>query len=347
MALLRFTRRIKELYYNRVVYIRIRVLSKTMKQNKRLQTFMMLIPAVLISILSYAQYDNISFDGYDRTYLLHLPTGYTGETDLPLIIVMHGGFGNAYGIQAQSQLSLKANAENFIVVYPEGVEGGMFNIRTWNAGACCGFASNNNIDDVGFVNSLLNTLIEQYSIDTSRIYASGMSNGGLMAHRLACELSNRIAAIAPVASSISMTECTPDRPVSVIQFHSYLDTNIPHLGGVGTGPSGYDNPSQEDVMNLWANINNCNTTEDVIDDEQYTFTKRTNCDSDTEIHHYLTHDGGHSWPGGAKTKTGDPVSIYINAGDLMWSFLQQYSLQLSPEELIFTNGFEQNSVFTQ
>jgi len=293
-----------------------------------------------ITTVISAQYSVIPFDGYDRTYLVHLPAGYTGETDLPLVIAMHGGFGNAYGVETLSQLSVKANAENIIVVYPEGVQGGKLNIRTWNAGDCCGFASNNNIDDIGFIDLLLSTLVEQYSIDTNRIYATGFSNGALMAYRLACELSTKITAIAPVASSMSAVNCTPERPVPVIHFHSYLDSNIPYLGGVGTGSSNFDNPSQEDVINLWANINNCVITETVVDNAEYTFTKKANCDNNAEIHHYLTHDGGHSWPGGSQAGSGDPVSTYINANDLMWSFLQQYSLQLIPAEVIFINGFE-------
>ena len=159
--------------------------------------------------ISFAQYDSIHFDGYNRTYLLHLPSGYSGMDSIPLVIAMHGGFGSADNLQNQSQLSIKADAENFIVVYPEGVKGGVLNIRTWNAGWCCGFASLLKINDVGFIDALLDTLINQYSIDTNRIYATGMSNGGFMSYRLACELSDRIAAIAPVASSMSLTSCVP------------------------------------------------------------------------------------------------------------------------------------------
>jgi len=172
-----------------------------------MQKLILLISLFFVLNVSNARYDSIPFGGYDRTYLVHLPTGYTGTTDLPLIIAMHGGFGNAYNLQNQSQLSIKADAENFIVVYPEGLVGGALNISSWNAGWCCGWTSNNNIDDVGFINALLDTLIAHYSVDTNRIYATGISNGGFMAYRLACELSDRIVAIAPVAASMSMTTC--------------------------------------------------------------------------------------------------------------------------------------------
>ena len=300
-----------------------------------MQKLILLISLFFILNVSYAQYDSIPFGGYDRTYLVHLPTGYTGVTDLQLIIAMHGGFGNAYNMQDQSQLSVKADAENFIVVYPEGLEGGVFGISAWNAGWCCGWASNNNIDDVGFINALIDTLTVQYSIDTSRIYATGMSNGGFMAYRLACELSDRIAAIAPVAASMSMTTCAPQRPVPIISFHSYLDTNVPYHGGVGSGTSGHYNSPQDSILNAWSAMNACSITNDtIINNSQFLHRKWSNCDCERDIEQYVTQDGGHSWPGGNQTILGDPVSNFINANDLMWTFFQQYNLDCDPLSVI-------------
>lgn len=298
------------------------------KKNITIKIYLTIAVVLLAITVSFAQYNSISFDGYDRTYLLHLPSGYIETESIPLVIAMHGGFGSAINLQNQSQLSVKADAENFIVVYPEGVKGGILNIRTWNAGWCCGNASNLNIDDVGFIDALLDTLISQYSIDTNRIYATGMSNGGFMSYRLACELSDRIAAISPVASSMSLISCVPSRPVPIIHFHSYLDTSVPYLGGIGDGFSDHYNPPQDSIMNAWANIDSCDILNDttIVDNNQYTFTKWRDCNCSSEIHHYITQDGGHSWPGGNQTLIGDPVSVYIDATDLMWSFFQQYSL---------------------
>ena len=177
-----------------------------------------LVAVFLIQTEAFAQYLGFSYDGYERTYLLHLPTGYDGIEPLPLIIAMHGGLGSADNLQSQSGLSNKADSENFIVVYPEGVKGGVLNVRTWNAGWCCGNSSSSNVDDVGFIDSLLDTLVDRYAIDTNRIYATGMSNGGFMSYRLACELSDRIAAIAPVSASMSVTGYIPSRPVPIIHF---------------------------------------------------------------------------------------------------------------------------------
>ena len=273
------------------------------------------------SIFSYAQYDSIPHDGMNRTFLLHLPIGYNDSTDIPLIVAMHGGFGNAYSIENQSQLSAKADVENFIVVYPEGVVGGVLNISSWNAGWCCGYASNSNVDDIGFIDALLDTLINLYAVDTNRIYATGMSNGGFLTYRLGCELSERIAAIAPVAASMSMVDCIPSRPIPLIDLHSYLDTHIPYDGGIGSGPSNHYNPPQDSVLNFWAENSNCLDLNDtIVHNSQYTFIKWTSCDCNSEVHHYITQDGGHSWPG---------VSNFIDATDLIWSFFQQYTLECS------------------
>ena len=308
------------------------------------KTYVALLMIMFASIFSYAQYDSIPHDGMDRTFLLHLPIGYNDSTDVPLIVAMHGGFGNAYSIENQSQLSAKADLENFIVVYPEGVVGGVLNISSWNAGWCCGYASNSNVDDVGFIDALLDTLINLYAVDTNRIYATGMSNGGFLSYRLGCELSERIAAIAPVAASMSMVDCIPSRPVPLIDFHSYLDTHIPYDGGIGNGPSNHYNPPQDSVLNVWGENSNCVDLNDtIIYNSQYTFIKWTSCDCNSEVHHYITQDGGHSWPGGVPTLLGDSVSNYISATDLLWSFFQQYSLECNT--LSVSNEFvEKNRV---
>ncbi|NNF35316.1 MAG: T9SS type A sorting domain-containing protein [Saprospiraceae bacterium] len=288
----------------------------------------LLTTTILITSLNiHAQHDTITHNGLNRGFLLHLPEEYSGESDLPLIIAMHGGFGSPNNIQNQSQLSVKADEEGFIVVYPEGVKGGVLDIRTWNAGWCCGHASNTDIDDVGFISALMDTLISEYAIDTTRIYATGMSNGGFLSYRLACELSDRIAAIAPVAASMSMVECNPTRPVPVISFHSFLDSNIPYEGGVGDGVSDHYNSPQDSILNTWATNNKCQALNDTItDNAEYTEIHWGNCDCISEVQHIITTDGGHSWPGGRKTATGDEVSEFINANDLMWDFFQQFTL---------------------
>lgn len=284
--------------------------------------------ALLFGSHLYAQLDSLVWENIDRTYLVHLPTGFDGTEELPLIVTMHGGFGSANNIQNQSQLSNKADEEHFIVVYPEGVKGGVLDIRTWNAGVCCGHASDTNIDDVGFINALLDTLISQFPINTNRIYATGMSNGGFMSYRLACELSDRIAAIAPVAASMTLDDCNPNRAVPVISFHSFLDFNIPIEGGMGIGVSNHHSPPQDSVLSVWSQLNSCENINDTIsNNDQFLHLRWSDCSCTYENEQYLTRDGGHSWPGGEATLLGDPVSEYINAADLMWEFFERHSLE--------------------
>ena len=269
----------------------------------------------------FSQLDSISFGGYNRTFLVHLPTGYSATDSIPLVIVMHGGGGSAVRIASYAQMNTKADAEKFIVVYPEGVKGGVLKIRTWNAGWCCGFSNANNIDDVGFIDTMLNKLIGQYAINTKRIYATGMSNGGFMSYRLACEMPNRIAAIAPVETTMVMPSCNPSKAVPVIHFHSYLDSNVPYLGGLGSGFSNHHNSPTDSVLNAWAIFDSCSVKNDtIVDNSQYTLVKWTNCKCQSEIHYYITTDGGHLWPGNT------PGSVFVNATDKMWDFFKNYSL---------------------
>jgi polyhydroxybutyrate depolymerase len=314
----------------------------------KMKGFLLIVLSTLLIHNSVnAQLDSIQHNNLTRYYLTHLPAGYNANTPHSLVIAMHGGFGSATNLQDQSLLSVKADTENFIVVYPEGVKNAL-GIRTWNAGWCCGYASTNNIDDVGFISALIDSLLMDYNINPDRIYATGMSNGGFMSYRLACELSNRIAAIAPVAASMSLHSCNPTRPVPVIQFHSYLDTNVPYQGGVGNGVSNHWNSPHDSVHNIWSQLNQCMISSDtLVHDSLYTFVRWHSCDCNTEVHYYITQDGGHSWPGGNATVIGDPPSTYINANDLMWDFFHMHSLNCDttatflsspdPEPEIFPN----------
>lgn len=278
-------------------------------------------------IAAYAQYDSIYVASRCRTFLTHLPPQYDAGQDTlySLIIAMHGGFGNAYNLEEQSQLSQKADtaANPFIVVYPEGVKSPL-GVRTWNAGACCGYARDNNIDDVGFISALIDTLLNRYLIDEKRVYATGMSNGGMMSYRLAAELTCKIAATAPVASTMTLEGTwTPTRPMPIIHFHSYLDENVPYYGGVGSGVSNHYNPPVDSVLNVWSGLNGCANQNDTLYHEvdEYLFKVWTQCNNNADIHCYVTYDGGHSWPGGKKgSDLGDPPSKKINADDLMWAF---------------------------
>ena len=276
----------------------------------------------------YRFYSWIDVDGRQRTYLLNLPPDYySGSKDFALVIAMHGFGGNAYQFENDYKFSQKANEEQFIAVYPEGIENdGFLGIRSWNAGYCCDYAAEHNIDDVKFISKLIDLLSEKYKIDYRRVYATGMSNGGMMAYRLACEIPDRIAAIAPVSCSMVVGhDVNPSRPVPVLHLHSVLDTKIPQQGGVGIG--GYYFPPLDSVMNVWANVNECADTGVVVDDDEFKLTKWTNCNNDVVVEYYLTKDGGHSWPGGTKSRAkADEPSQVIDANELIWNFFREYQL---------------------
>jgi polyhydroxybutyrate depolymerase len=284
-------------------------------------------PAALTAALQ-AQTDSILHDGLQRTYTVRLPSAYDGSTPTPLVVAMHGGFGSGVQLEGQSLLSQKAEQEDFIVAYPDGVLSPL-QIRTWNAGGCCGYAVASSVDDVGFINALLDHLISELVIDTLRIYATGMSNGGFMSYRLACELSQRIAAIAPVSCSMTIDVCQPSRAVPVIGLHSYLDESVPYLGGVGNGVSSHYNSPQDSVQTAFALHASCAVLNDtLVDDAEKTVVRWHQCDCQNEVLLYMTRDGGHSWPGGEQTVGfADPPSQFINANDLMWDFFQQHTLE--------------------
>ena len=231
--------------------------------------FFLLVSATFV----YAQadiYDSIYVGGYWRKYNTHLPAGYHSNTRYPLVIGLHGGqqaASSSLGWTAfayQSKLSEKADSAGFIVVYPEGM---VFNQnRSWNAGNCCPPATNLNVDDIGFIDNLLDTLFSNYSIDTTRVYATGSSNGGMLCYRLACELSHRFAAIAPNACSHMYFPCNPTNKIPVISFHSKVDPIVPYTGGMGGAPplTTLYFPSQDSTMTLWSQKNDCQSIDTII-----------------------------------------------------------------------------------
>ena len=273
--------------------------------------------------------DTIVVDGRIRTYAINLPPVYYDSSGLALVIAMHGGGGDAAQFESSSKLTEKANAAHFIVVYPEGVQStGQLKARTWNAGSCCDYASENKIDDVAFISRLADKLIRQYKINPKKIYATGHSNGGMMAYRLACALSGKIAAIAVNACSMVVTEpCNPLRPVPVLHMHAAPDTHVPYQGGTGTGFSNAWFPPVDSVLHVWSDINGCVTPPEIVAEDKYTFTQWMDGNNHVSVQYYLTQDGGHAWPGGLPGRTGsDEPSTAIHANDLLWNFFQQYQL---------------------
>ncbi len=249
-----------------------------------------------------------------------------------MVLVFHGAGSNARQTIRMSGFSDKADAAGFLAVYPEGT--GRFS--TWNGGSCCGYAQRTGVDDVAFTRALLDDLATVATIDAKRVFASGISNGGIMAYYLADQLSDRIAAIAPVAGTMGSETCNPKRPVSVLHFHGTNDEFVPFAGGQGKrSVAGVQFTSVEHSIRSWVKADKCpdqplvnelqNKSGDGIIVTQSTYGPGS---EGTEVILYTIQGGGHTWPGhefplGFLGKSSKDVS----ATDLMWDFFQRHPMK--------------------
>ncbi|NBP67916.1 MAG: phospholipase, partial [Cytophagia bacterium] len=177
---------------------------------------------------------SITVDHLNRTYLANVPAN-RADNSLALVIVLHGGGGSAAQCERSYGWTAKSAAEQFMVVYPDGVASNKpLKLRTWNAGRCCDYASQMNIDDVKFLSELIDHLSSRYPINRKSVFVTGMSNGAMMAYRLACEIPEKITAIAAVSGTLMTTQpCQPSRATPILHIHSELDTRVPLAGGTG------------------------------------------------------------------------------------------------------------------
>ncbi len=264
-----------------------------------------------------------------RVYRLYVPEGL--EPGAPLVLSFHGFTSNA---TQQEQFSLwndVADAEGIVVAYPQGSG---FPSR-WNSGLNP-FAPRENANDVIFVETLIDHLTATLCIDTARVYANGLSNGGGMSNRLACELSGRVAAIGGVAGAYAPLPkgCEPTRPVPVIAFHGDADSIVPYEG-IGDPDDPTSLAGIEDWVVGWAARNGCDLTPDALEPIGNDVTGITygGCDADAEVRLYTVAGGGHTWPGGGF----QPAFIVgattqsINASATMWDFFTRYRLPDSTE----------------
>jgi len=270
----------------------------------------------------------LTHDGLDRSYVLYLPASVDLSKPVPLVFVFHGGTGNAESAILMSGFNEVADENGFLVVYPNGT-GPVSDdkLLTWNVGACCGFAQRNNVDDVGFVRSIVTDLQSLIKIDTKRIYATGMSNGGMMSHRLACEASDLFAAVAPVAGTLNFTPCDPTEPISIIEFHGTDDQHVPYEGGIGPESlAGVDFTSVKDSINFWVSINECNSQSLTESSDEIQHEAWGGCAGSTSVELYTIIGGGHTWPGGLKGRLrADSPTQTISASELIWDFFAAHS----------------------
>lgn len=270
-------------------------------------------------------------NGIKRSYVVRVPPEATQRNELlPLVLVLHGGGGNAALAESMTGFSEKAGKEGFIVVYPNGTGRFKDKLLTWNADHCCGYAMENRIDDVGFINALIDKLIKDYPVDPKRIYAAGMSNGGMMTHRLGIALSNRFAAIAPVVATLFGDESKPEYPVSAIMFNGMLDKSVPNQGGSPGGrfPNAWDGTPTKPAMEqaeFWAKADGCTSIPREHDQGLYIL-RQYHCPAGKDVEIYLVKDNGHAWPGGQSgSRRGDKPSSSLNTTDVIWAFFKAHA----------------------
>ncbi len=267
-------------------------------------------------------------DGIERSYVVRIPQEQLRvDKRLPLVLVLHGGGGNAATAEAMTGFTTKARAEGFIVVYPEGYGRRKGMLLTWNARHCCGYSMEHAVDDVGFIRDLLDRLSANYPIDPRRIYVTGMSNGAMMAHRLGIELSDRFAAIAPVVGTLFGDEPAPAHAISALTINGMLDQNVPSVGGAPGGRFSYTwdgtptLPSKRQAT-FWASADRCGTGVQTRDRNGTVHLKYT-CPNGKSVESYLLADNGHAWPGGDRgSRWGDTPSTALNATDVIWDFFR-------------------------
>ena len=265
----------------------------------------------------------LTHDGLERSYILYVTASVNWSQPVPLVFVLHGGTGNAESAVRMSGFNQVADQNGFIVAYPNGTSRVSSDILlTWNGGNCCGYAQQKNVDDVGFVRAIAADLQSLANIDAKRIYASGMSNGGILSQRLACEAADVFAAVAPVAGTLNFLPCNPSQPISVIEFHGTGDQHIPYDGGFGSKSLvNVDFASVQDSVGFWTSFNKCTSQPQTDSFDDIKHEVWTGCAASTSVELYTVIGGGHAWPSGVAGRTdADQPTQTISASQLIWKF---------------------------
>jgi polyhydroxybutyrate depolymerase len=236
---------------------------------------------------------SLTVDGLERSYVLHIPAGLESGSPVPLVFVFHGFQESANSIRLQSGMDQAADAGGFIVVYPNG--SGPSSARSWNASGCCGTALQNDVDDQEFVRQIIVDVGTIAAIDPKRIYASGFSNGALLSFRLACDMAEVFAAVAPVGGVLVTDPCRPAEPVSVLQVHGMSDAAVPYEGGQNP-LAAVRFPPTEEALAVWVALDGCSPEPQVEQNGIVTRKSFTGCQPGISVELYLLDGIAHSWP---------------------------------------------------
>jgi polyhydroxybutyrate depolymerase len=267
---------------------------------------------------------SLQHNGQTRNYILYIPEIYTGDEAVPLVFNFHGYTSNASDQMGYGDFRSIADTANFILIHPEGT---LLDGKThWNVG---GWTLGSSVDDVSFAEAMIDFAKAEYKIDQSKIYSTGMSNGGYMSFLLACQLGEKIAAVASVTGSMTpqmLSACEPNHPTPILQIHGTNDDVVPYHGNqVWTH-------SIAEVMNYWVKHNNCKTlatttaleNSDASDGSTVEHIIYEGGDKKTVAIHYKVTGGGHTWPG-TVFKNGKTNNDF-NAAEVIWQFFSKYDL---------------------
>lgn len=274
------------------------------------------------AVLAQTITGSIQHDGIQRNYRLHLPTNLPAGSHPPLVFNLHGFTSNAQQQELYSGMNAVADTAGFIICYPDGIG------NAWNVGVPGGSTA----DDVGFIAALIDKFHAENGIDLERVYSCGMSNGGFFSYRLACEMGDRIAAIASVTGSMTTAQldaCDPVRPMPVLEIHGDADLIVNYNGGNGTAPI-------PDVFDFWVAQNACDGTfdaenfPDAVPGDQATakFVAHRQCAEGVEVILITILNGGHTWPGATPTFIFGPTCQDLNASHEIWNFFRRFKLDL-------------------
>ncbi len=270
---------------------------------------------------------------FRRVYRIHLPASYDGTHPIPLVLVFHGRLQTAEDIAAITRFSELADRAGFIVAYPSGIKDhwndGRSPFPIWGA---------RNYDDVGFVRSLIRHLKQELAVDPDRVYATGMSNGAMFVQRLACELSDQLAAIGPVDGTLPdliAQSCAPSQPVSVIEFHGTRDAYV-HWEGGAVRALGGRTLSVPDTIAHWQRVAACSHDSTIVshlphrdadDPTQVWQASTSDCQAGRAVVLYAVEGGGHTWPGGPDDHSLPflgRVTSDVSATEAIWAFFAQH-----------------------
>jgi len=294
-------------------------------KSTHMKTLLTFISSIL-TIISFGQQTingTLTHGGIQRSYILYVPASYSSTNSAPLVFNFHGYTSNSIQQIFYGDFRPIADTAGFLLVVPQGTTDAQGNTY-WNAGW------NGAADDVGFTEALLDDLALSYNINQDKVYSTGMSNGGFMSYYLACNLSDRIAAIASVTGAMTRGTthtCNPQHPTPVLAIHGDADNTVAYTGG-------FISESVQDGLDYWVSYNNNNSTpsfaavpnintSDNSSVEHYIY---TNGDSCVDVEHYKVLNGGHTWPGASVDIGNGATNQDINASSLIWEFFSKYDI---------------------